>query len=209
MDEHEHRPRTRGKLRTEQLDALLFALDPDRAAAAKKYETARSGLIAIFLAGGFFTDAEDLADETLDRAARRTYEKAGTEDAVVNVIAYMRAVANRVATEFHRRPRLVPIDETVAAGTPQEENSGLDEDALDCLRGLIADLPSEDQKIIFDYYDYSKPEKISQRRSLAQETARSAGALRVKVCRIRKLLRKRLFQLLAQREHAKRIGGGR
>lgn len=209
MDEHEHRPRSRGKLRAEEWDALLSALDLDRAVAAKKYETARSGLIAIFLAGGFFTDAEDLADETLDRAARRTYEKVGTEDTVVNVIAYMRAVANRVATEFHRRPRLIPIDETVTVGTPLDEDFGIDEDALDCLRGLIAELPSEDRVTILEYYDYSKSEKIKQRRSLAQETARSAGALRVKAFRIRKLLRERLFQLLAERQRAKRIGGGR
>jgi DNA-directed RNA polymerase specialized sigma24 family protein len=121
----------------------------------------------------------------------------------------MRAVANRVAAEFHRRPRLVPIDETVAAGTPRDDESGIDEDALDCLRGLIAELPSEDRVTILEYYDYSKSEKIKQRRSLAQETARSAGALRVKVYRIRKLLRERLFQLLAEREHAKRIGGCR
>lgn len=209
MDEHEHRPLTQGKLRAEEWDALLSALDPDREVAARKYETARSGLIAIFRAGGFCTDAEEVADETLDRVARRTYEKAGTEDAIVNVIAYIRAVARRVAAEFHRRQRLVPIDEAVTAGTSQDAGSDLDEDALDCLRELIAELPTKDQRFILGYYDYAKPEKISQRRSLARKTARSAGALRVKACRIRKRLRERLFQLLAEREHAKRIGGGR
>lgn len=209
MDDHEQRPLAQGKLRAEEWDALLSALDPDREVAARKYETARSGLIAIFRASGFCADAEEVADETLDRVARRTYEKAGTEDAIVNVIAYIRAVARRVGAEFHRRPRLVPIDEAVTAGTSQDVDSDLDEDALDRLRGLIAELPTKDQRFILSYYDYSKPEKISQRRSLAMTTGRSAGALRVKACRIRKRLRERLFQLLAERDYAKRIGGGR
>ena len=65
------------KLSKDLFDALLVWLDPDRELAACKYEEIRSRLIRIFKSRGSPV-AEDLADETFDRVARKLDEIAGS-----------------------------------------------------------------------------------------------------------------------------------
>ena len=188
------------KLNGPEWNALLSALDRIPERAAHKYETALSGLIRIFRSRGLWNDAEDLADETVDRVARRILEKAGTPEPIVNVLAYMRVVAGKVAGEVHRRPRHVSIEDVaeaaLLAGALRQPSSEIDEHVVKCLRRLVDELPERDRRIIGEYYEYSRSEKIAHRQLLARETGLSAGALRVKACRIRRLLRERLRQEL-------------
>ena len=55
----------------ESFEALLGWLDPDRERAGIKYEQIRSGLISFFTGRGH-CEAEDLADETINRVISRT-----------------------------------------------------------------------------------------------------------------------------------------
>jgi DNA-directed RNA polymerase specialized sigma24 family protein len=61
------------KLTQEALDKFLHWLDPDRAEAGKKYELIRRHLIFILTRRGCL-ESEDLADETVNRVARRVME---------------------------------------------------------------------------------------------------------------------------------------
>ena len=57
-------------LTKESFDTLLAWLDANPDAAARKYEQIRTRLIKIFVCRGCL-ESEDLADETIDRVARR------------------------------------------------------------------------------------------------------------------------------------------
>ena len=60
-------------LTKEAFDALLEWLDPNRDIAAQKYETIRTRLIKIFSCRGCL-EAEDLADETINRVTNKLPE---------------------------------------------------------------------------------------------------------------------------------------
>jgi dihydroneopterin aldolase len=61
------------ELSQETFDALLAWLDSDRDQAAMKYEKIRRALIKIFT-GRACVEPEDLADETINRVARKLKE---------------------------------------------------------------------------------------------------------------------------------------
>ena len=58
-------------LTQESFDKLLAWLDADREQAGQKYEEIRRELIRYFLIRGYYNEAEELADETINRAAQK------------------------------------------------------------------------------------------------------------------------------------------
>jgi DNA-directed RNA polymerase specialized sigma24 family protein len=210
-------PRPRGTSRRPLTHAewtgLLAALDSDAQLAAEKYETARAGLIRIFRSQGLWSVAEELADETIDRSARRLLEKSTTDEPIGNILAYMRAVAARVATEARRHPAPLPLDKAPEPSflpeEAQEERGGTWERALGYLRQYLRALPASDRKVIVEYYRYSEGEKIERHRSLAHSRNQSSGALRVKACRIRRRLGEKLREALGAEGEPYGDGGSR
>ena len=63
--------KSKADLTREALDRLLHWLDRDRDRAGQRYEQIRSGLIKVFLCRGA-VDPEELADETINRVARKS-----------------------------------------------------------------------------------------------------------------------------------------
>ena len=86
-------------LRKSDFEGLLERLDPDRDSAGRKYEALRRKLIKFFEWNGC-SPAEDLADETLDRVARRL-----TGADVAQVVPFAWGVAQHVRQESARRMR--------------------------------------------------------------------------------------------------------
>jgi hypothetical protein len=80
---------------------LLDWLDSDRERAAEKYESIRKSLIQIFIWKGF-SEAESLADETLNRVMLRVPEI--RETYMGNPSLYIHGVAKKVLAE-HMRAR--------------------------------------------------------------------------------------------------------
>jgi len=88
-------------LQQEDFDRLLHWLDPDDERAGIIYEQIRWRLIAILASRGCRTP-EDLADETIDRVARRVIE---IRDAYTGDQAnYFLGVMNNVHHEYLKRP---------------------------------------------------------------------------------------------------------
>src|SRR3982751_4869329 len=84
----------------ESFESLLAWLDPNRETAGQKYEVIRAGLIRIFVSKGF-SDAEDIADETINRVMKRLPE---IRDTYVGERArYFHGVARFVIREMNRR----------------------------------------------------------------------------------------------------------
>src|SRR5215510_16166620 len=100
-------------LRQEDFDRLLDWLDTDRERAGLTYEKIRWRLVAILASRGCLTP-EDLADETIDRVARRLPEIQATY--VGDKAIYFLGVQNNVHHEYLRRPvlpRLVEPDQNL------------------------------------------------------------------------------------------------
>jgi RNA polymerase sigma factor (sigma-70 family) len=164
----------------ESFEALLDWLDPDRDQAGIKYEQIRGGLI------NYFTfrapcDAEDLADETINRVISRLpeigYQINGDR------ARYFYGVARKVQLEYLRRKSPQPPQEPVNDSERQEIEHN-------CLDQCIRKLSPENRKLVLRYYQADGRQKIEQRKQLADELGIAPNALRIRAYRIRTALQK-------------------
>ncbi len=158
-----------------QFDALLSWLDPDREPAATKYEAIRKRLVRVFTNRGSL-DAEELADETIDRVARKLADLAGTYSG--DPVLYFYGVARNVFHESHKRKpaTLVSRDPPPAREEGHESR---------CLEQCMDELPPETRKLILSYYEDAGRGKIASRKTLAGELGVDMNALRIRACRVR------------------------
>lgn len=166
----------------EPFDALLAWLGPDREAAGQKYELIRSGLIRIFVSHGF-SDAEDLADLTINRVVDRLQDI--REGYVGEPARYFHGVARNIIREARRRKE-------VATDRLPERPAGVEQpsDAQECLLRCLGLLSDERRELLLDYYLYEGRSKIEHHREMARELGITAGALRIRVHHIRAALEK-------------------
>jgi len=168
----------------EHFDSLLSWLDVDREQAGTKYEELRRTLIKIFIWRGF-PEAEDLADETINRVARRVQDLAPTYTG--NPSLYFYGVANNLLKEMARKKRLqVPLDQTrqiVSQLDPPESS-----DRLDCLGKCLDQLRTDHRQLFLMYYDPRERSRVGHRREIAERLDMEPNALRVRMYRTRAAL---------------------
>ena len=160
----------------EQFDALLSWLGDDRELAGTKYETIRGGLVRVFIAKGF-NDAEDLADDVINRVAIRLPDIRDTYEG--DPARYFHGVARNVIREYQRRKELateVPVIWMDPEPTSEERQ---------CLEKCLQTLPEPKRDLILDYYLYEGHQKIEQHKQMAAEREITEGALRVRVHHVR------------------------
>jgi DNA-directed RNA polymerase specialized sigma24 family protein len=162
-------------LSQQSFDALLDWLDSDREQAGVKYEDIRHRLITIFTGRGCF-DAEDLADETINRVISKLKE-IGSEF-TGDRARYFYGVANKVQMEYARRkaPPVPPASIT---------DSNRAEVEYRCLENCISQLSEENRELVFQYYQGEGRAKIEQRKALAERLGIGLNALRIRACRLR------------------------
>jgi RNA polymerase sigma factor (sigma-70 family) len=164
----------------EQFDFLLTWLGNDRDLAGRKYETIRSGLVRIFVSKGF-SDAEDLADETINRVMLRLPDIKANYTG--EPACYFHGVARNVMRESVRRKEVAGgvVDGRVE---PKSEPS----EAHDCLRKCLERLPARKRDLILDYYLYHGHEKVEHHKQMAGQLKISEGAIRSRAYQIRMTL---------------------
>src|SRR5215211_2369036 len=147
------------ELSQQAFDALLDWLDSDREQAALKYEKIRSGLIKIFT-GRACVEPEDLADETINRVARKLKEI--EKDFSGDRARYFFGVANKVHLEHLRRklPQAMPPSPTDPNRIELEYN---------CLDRCIERLSKENRDLLLRYYGAEDGTETEVRRALAEE----------------------------------------
>jgi DNA-directed RNA polymerase specialized sigma24 family protein len=174
-------------LTPEQFRQLLDWLDPDPARAGEKYEAIRRRLITIFL-NRRCDEAEDLADETINRVARKA---AVLKESFVGEPAnYFYGVAKKVFLEHVRRCNKRPLPPPPAAA-PDEIDP-----YLKCLDECLEKLSPENRKFILDYYEEQKQAKITAHKEMSARLKLNPGALRARVHRIRGKLEKCVLECL-------------
>lgn len=164
-------------LTKESFDALLAWLDANPDAAARKYEQIRTRLIKIFVCRGCL-ESEDLADQTIDRVARRLNDIEATFSG--EPARYFYGVANKIHLEYLRRKR-TPEPE------PPVPDDDTDEDAreYECLERCMEQLTPKNRELVLEYYQEERWAKIEHRKRLADQLGIALNALRIRACRIR------------------------
>lgn len=184
------RSRCRGKMRivtrqdqvwVEHFDSLLEWLDPDRERADERYQTIREGLIKIFT-WNRCSDAESLADETLNRVMLKAPEVRRTYSG--DPALYFHAVAKNVFKE-HQRARSV---EQVAPVADNQETSDI-EKRNSCFERCLSNLSSSNRELVVNYYSQKRTNKLSSPEDTAEKLDVSANQLRLRVYRIRQALK--------------------
>jgi DNA-directed RNA polymerase specialized sigma24 family protein len=131
---------------------------------------------------------DELADETLNRVARRLQEE-GTiiSDAPAR---YCYIVARLVFLESVReRQRQAPLDERLSAQTAANpeasEEQQESEQRWECLERCLGELEPGDRELIVNYYRGAARAKIENRRALAAQLGITLNALSIRACRLR------------------------
>lgn len=183
-------------LTAEAFAKLLAFLDADPDQAGEKYETTRRMLIKFFDWRGAFL-LEDLADETLNRVARKIDEG----DEIRDFLNYCYGVARLVFLESLKRPdrKREPLEELELVLAAPEERQEDDDQQYECFEGCLETLPPESREIITQYYQDEKRDKIDHRKQLADSLGIPLNALRSRAQRVRDRLEKCVSQCLEKK----------
>jgi len=186
-------------LTQDAFDTLLYWLDADRERAGGKYEAIRLRLIKIFTCRGC-SEAEDLADETINRVSARITEIAGSYAG--DPALYFYGVSQKVHLEYLRKVRKrqaeTEVDLAASALNPATEPADDIEAEYQCLEKCLEHLPSDNRKLVVQYYQQERQAKIEHRRRLAMELGIAVNALRIRAHRIRLSLQDCVQNCLAQ-----------
>jgi DNA-directed RNA polymerase specialized sigma24 family protein len=163
------------ELRQEDFDRLLAWLDNDRERAGLLYEKIRWRLVTILAARGCSL-AEELADETIDRVARRVSDIQATYAG--DKAIYFLGVMNNVHHEYLRRPPLPRLIE-------QKQDVENREQIHLCLDRCVAQLAPYARQLIERYYAADRQAKIDLRKLIAREMGIKTSTLRLRALRIR------------------------
>jgi DNA-directed RNA polymerase specialized sigma24 family protein len=172
-------------LQKTDFDRLLLWLDPNPERAGELYEKIRWRLIAILASRGCRIP-EELADEIIDRVARRVADIEATY--VGDKSLYFLGVMNNVHHEYLKRPRLSELS--------PPEDSAVKEQTYVCLDKCVARLAPHAREIIEHYYAADKRAKINLRKRIAAAFGISNSNLRLRALRIRTKLQTCIEQCL-------------
>jgi DNA-directed RNA polymerase specialized sigma24 family protein len=136
---------------------------------------------------------DELADETLNRVARRLMEEGSITDTTPAKYCY--TIAKYVFLEYLREQgrENMRLDDLIASGKSIDSRAVLAEERekerrLECLERCTQKLDSDTRELIFQYYSGEQRVKIENRRSLASRLGISMNALSIRACRIREKL---------------------
>lgn len=173
-------------LQQEDFDRLLNWLDADSERAGSIYEKIRWRLIAILASRGC-RFPEELADETIDRVARRVVDIQDTY--VGDKAIYFLGVMNNVHHEYLKRPE---VSEPSICNYDVEAK----EKTYGCLDKCLDKLTPNSRQMIEQYYAEDKRAKVDLRKRIALQLGISINTLRLRALRIREKLQACIVQCL-------------
>jgi RNA polymerase sigma factor (sigma-70 family) len=179
------RPRKKDWVLTgEALELLLVRLDADRQRAGEQYEHLRRSLIRFFDWRGS-RQAEEAADETIDRIAKKLDIGATIDD----VHSYAIGVARLVLLEsFRSQEKEQQSNDPFSLPALDVEEDRESEQRADCFDACLAKLPADKREMIVRYYQGDKQAKIDSRQQLAERLGVPISRLRIQTHRIREKL---------------------
>ena len=175
-------------LEPDQFEAFLTRLSPDRDHAGRRYESLRARLIALFTYRGC-PIPEELADETLDRTARKVADLPASA-APTDPSPLVFGIAWNVARESFHTPRWAPLPDCDLPDPIQVPSDPLKQEREQrCLDRCLDGLGAAESQLVLAYFAQEKRAKIERRSRLAADLGISQNALRLRVHRITSTLR--------------------
>jgi hypothetical protein len=176
-------------LTQESFDRLLTWLHPNREEAGRVYEKIRAGLVHKFQSRGCSLP-DKLADQTIDRVARKLAEVAETY--VGEREPYFRRIGYYILLEyFATNTEKIELSQDFPLPTPADI-----EPEFACLEKCIKTLPPRKRELIEKYYQGDKAMKIRLRKELALSLDLELPVLRLQARRIRVVLKKCIVECL-------------
>lgn len=171
---------------------LLTRFDRDPLRAWQAHEDLRKKLISYF-EYNHHLDAEELAEEALDRIAKRP-----DLQTLGNIVEFAFGVARNLRKEHFRRaskradvPDLEAISDTVNGNSSAEDailGRISQERQLRCFHRCMCSLSAEEREMVRRYYPSENGDPEAQRLSLAADLGLKVGALRTRMARIKEKL---------------------
>ena len=167
---------------------FLAWLDDGKDSAGQKYVEMRQRLVSFFDRKNCLSP-DELADETLNRVARRLEEEGSITSESPAKYCYI--VARFVFMESLRGmdKNSVPLDEILhqklAVGETEKEELEVKEKMLNCLEQCTGKLEPDNRRMIIRYYFGEEKVKIQNRRALAEHLGVTVNALSIRACRVR------------------------
>ena len=177
----------------DEFEELLNFLHEDRQCAGERYETIRSGLIEFFRLRGC-SEPEDLADETIDRVARKVKEIAPNYKNDPSRSRYFYGVAKNIVREYNRKKTRSLVTEPAMQADEDET-----EVQHRCLDSCLEQLSLEDRNLVLDYFSREGKSVINNRKTLCDRLRISPEALRIRIYRIKQRLRDCISMCLGRR----------
>lgn len=171
--------------------SLLDWLDEGADSRGERYLEMRHRLVLYFDRKNC-ASPDELADETLNRVARRLEEEGAIDTDVPAHYCYI--VARFVFLEFLRKQQHQDsLDErlsvhstpSVASTSDASEEQEERERRLVCLEACTAKLEPDNRELIIGYYHGEQRAKIENRRAMAAKLGVTLNALTIRACRIR------------------------
>jgi RNA polymerase sigma factor (sigma-70 family) len=197
------------QLSQEAFNKLLARFDADSTRAGETYEFVRTNLVKYFECRGCISPY-DLADETINRVARKINEGEAIEETLL--FNYFYGVARNIYREQQRRPDRATsdIDSISRSELPsQDPRSGsaqqtiASEQRLECLEECLANLPQENREMILAYYQEDMGASVRKRKEMALRFGVQLNNLYIRVHRIRERLEKCVSDCLIRRSERK------
>jgi DNA-directed RNA polymerase specialized sigma24 family protein len=171
---------------------LLTWLDEGVDSDGQRYVEMRRRLVSYFGRKRCLSP-DELADDTLNRVARKLEEQGTITDA--SPARYCYIVAKFVFLEYLRgaerrqtsfdEGREVPDAMSRSAEARADEDAAAAERRFDCLDRCLRQLTAYDRALILEYYSGDQGPCIERRRQLAARLGLTANALTIRACRIR------------------------
>jgi DNA-directed RNA polymerase specialized sigma24 family protein len=164
---------------------LLRWLDEGVDSGGEKYLETRRRLVKYFDRKNCLVP-DELADETLNRVARRLAEEGVTSDDPPARYCYI--VAKFVFLEYHRRPGRAEVSLDGLPSQPPAHSPDVVSDTehrANCLENCLQKLNPDQRQLILEYYRGERATKIQNRRDLALKMGLTMNALSIRACRIR------------------------
>jgi DNA-directed RNA polymerase specialized sigma24 family protein len=171
----------------EMLNELLSLLHTDEAQAAVEYHNLHQRLTRFF----DWNNAQDpmaLADEAIDRLAKRASDQSKTEG-VQHISAFALGIARHMLQEEARRQqKMAEINRHWRAMELVRTRETEAEAIEDALRQCLEKMQPDRRRLIEAYYNYNPSEKIKIHQQLAESEGLSLNALRNRAMRARQEL---------------------
>lgn len=181
-------------------DALLRALDADTEAAGVAYRQLHQRLIHFFRLNNA-SDPEAMADEALDRLARRIGELQAED--IGSPQAFALGIGRHLLQEDRRRHRRESEAASEWAALALA-NDGHHEELLQALDHCMAVMREDQQQLLRSYYQWTGRQKIEHHRQLAERLGLTLNAMRNRLMRARaeldKCIHKRCSDVFGRRD---------